>query len=245
MQEIDVVYPVGIGSIWKDNEMRYSLRSLEKNLIGLRNVFIVGHLPQFIQRVIHIPAADIYRENKDANLIMKILMACDHPSLSENFVRLSDDQLVLKPICEECFENWWYEDLKDRHFGRLNNWGKRLKNTYNLLKQQGLPTKNYDSHIPMIYNKKSFVDIMNRYPWNKDGSGEGFTINTLYFNNIYKGERVKEGIRFNVETPLDKATLQRGFEKNMFLGYDERGRNNELEEVIQEAFLQKSKYEID
>ena len=39
---MDVVYILGKGSVWKDNEIRYSLRSIEKHLTGFDRVFIVG-----------------------------------------------------------------------------------------------------------------------------------------------------------------------------------------------------------
>jgi len=38
-----------------DNELRYSLRSLEKNLIGLNRIFVVGHKPKWLVGVTHIP----------------------------------------------------------------------------------------------------------------------------------------------------------------------------------------------
>ena len=50
-----VVYVLGTGSKWKNYELLYSLRSIEKNLKGFTDVVIVGELPSWIQNVIHIP----------------------------------------------------------------------------------------------------------------------------------------------------------------------------------------------
>ena len=46
---IDIVYALGSGSKWDNNELRYSLRSLEKNFLDLRNIYIVGTFPHFLQ----------------------------------------------------------------------------------------------------------------------------------------------------------------------------------------------------
>ena len=44
----DVVYPIGQGSSWKNNELRFSLRSIEKYGINVGKLFIVGELPDFL-----------------------------------------------------------------------------------------------------------------------------------------------------------------------------------------------------
>jgi hypothetical protein len=74
--KIDVVYTLGTESSWQDNELRYSLRSLERNFPDLGRVWIVGHKPAWLTGVVHIPMADVHKQNKDANLIDKILAAC-------------------------------------------------------------------------------------------------------------------------------------------------------------------------
>jgi len=70
---IDVVYPLGSGSAWDNNELRYSLRSLENNLLDLGRVFVVGQRPPWLVEAVHIPMEDTHRHNKDANLIDKVL----------------------------------------------------------------------------------------------------------------------------------------------------------------------------
>ena len=48
---IDVVIPLGTGSRWQDNELRYCLRSIEKNLSGVNEVVIVGEKPKWLTNV--------------------------------------------------------------------------------------------------------------------------------------------------------------------------------------------------
>ena len=102
---IDVVYKLGIGSKFNNKELKYSLRSL-KNFKNLGTIYIVGEKPHWIDKdiVVHIPASDPYAVNKDANLIQKLMLACNDFNLSEYFLNFSDDQLILKPID---FDKWY------------------------------------------------------------------------------------------------------------------------------------------
>jgi hypothetical protein len=56
---MDLVYVLGSGSRWGDNELRYSLRSVEKHLKGYNNVYLVGDKPDWVRNVTHIPKQDI------------------------------------------------------------------------------------------------------------------------------------------------------------------------------------------
>ena len=71
MDSIDVVYVLGKGTKWNDNEIRFSLRSLAKNVTGIRNVYIVGERPDFLKRVIHISYPDELLNNADGNITFK------------------------------------------------------------------------------------------------------------------------------------------------------------------------------
>ena len=49
---IDVVYILGDGSKWGNNEIKYSLRSLEKYGKNIRDVYICGNKPYFVNNKI-------------------------------------------------------------------------------------------------------------------------------------------------------------------------------------------------
>jgi hypothetical protein len=76
LSKIDVVYILGKGSTWSDNEIRFSLRSVDINLEH-RGVFIIGDKPDFIntKHLTHIPAEDIHTE-KLKNALHKLKIAC-------------------------------------------------------------------------------------------------------------------------------------------------------------------------
>ena len=241
---IDVVIPLGIGSNWSDNEIRYCLRSIEQNLLDLRDIYIVGHKPHWMQKVIHVCCEDTFRHNKDANLIKKVLEVCRLDKLSLNFVRMSDDQLILKPIVSSDIKNYYHQELKDFNYSRLNNWGHRLQNTYLELKKQSKPTKNYDCHIPSIYNKYHFRKIMGNYNWREDLAGYGYVINSLYFNNVCCNPVLIGSQRANIEQPKPKDELKIMFDSCIYFNYNEVSLNNDLKDLLEETFPNKSKFEI-
>jgi len=128
------VYCLGSGSTNFNEELRYSLRSLEKFAIGLRNIFVVGYNPRFLSdKVIYIPTVDPYPHdysNKDRNHWHNLETVCSDSRLCENFLFAADDNIILK-------KSTW-DDFAPRHTGladakfmqRINNpdlnfWSKK------------------------------------------------------------------------------------------------------------------------
>ena len=95
----DIVYILRTDPrFYKNDDIKYSLRSLDKNFKGKGKVFIVGGRPNWINvnTVTHIYAEDKER-NKLVNAIHKILIACKDKRISEDFILLmNDDFLFLK-----------------------------------------------------------------------------------------------------------------------------------------------------
>lgn len=185
----DIVYLFAKGhSGWRDNELKYSLRSLEKYGQSYRFVYVVGDKPIYLNdRIIHIEYPED-GHNKEKNICDKILRACSIPQLSDPFVFFNDDFMIIKPID---FSNlpYYYQGILDyRINGRLPNdvYRQSLLNTRDALESKGLETKYYDIHYCIYYEKQKFIDCMNRYDWNIK---RGFTIKSLYANTLkIKGE---------------------------------------------------------
>lgn len=95
----DLVYVLGKGSKFNNLEIKISITSMLKfcsHWIG--NIYVVGENPRISNpKVSHIYAPDITRNNKDGNIIHKILTAIlKIPKLSDTFLFCSDDILVTK-----------------------------------------------------------------------------------------------------------------------------------------------------
>lgn len=177
----DVVYILGTGSTWDNNEIRYSLRSL-KNLPHGR-IFVVGEFPSFLdsEKVIHIPAEDPYK-NKTQNGMHKIRAACLDPRISEDFILMNDDFYIMRPIKEV--------PLRDRgplalsiknHPYHAGDYYDAIIRTRNLLRYWGmLNPRDFSMHIPVVYNKKTALTILNSIEWEK----YGLLFRTLYLNYL-------------------------------------------------------------
>jgi uncharacterized HAD superfamily protein/hypoxanthine phosphoribosyltransferase len=241
---VDVVYPLGTGSKWQDNELRYSLRSLEKFFPNLGRVFIVGHKPAWLTGVIHIPFADSFRKNKDANLISKVLAACEHPAgLTAKFLRLSDDQLFLKMVR--------FEEMAPLHLGNLvgrnekfwsGGWKRKLRTTRDHLQANGFGAIHFDAHAPAPYDRESFVRVMAEHPWRETP----MTIGTLYFNAARIPGRKNKGQKATLEHSLnDTEAIRARLADASFFGYSDAGLTPALKSFLAESFPEPSKFEED
>lgn len=94
---MDAVYILGTGSQADDEEIRYSIRALEANMLDLAEVFVVGECPDWLEGVTHIPAEDKYEE-KWRNAMHKTLIACEQEDLSEEFILMNDDFFMCEPF---------------------------------------------------------------------------------------------------------------------------------------------------
>ena len=56
---LDIVIPLAKDKRTNYYELRMTLRSIEKNLTGYRNIIIIGERPTWITNIIHIPLPDI------------------------------------------------------------------------------------------------------------------------------------------------------------------------------------------
>jgi hypothetical protein len=242
--KVDVVYPLGTESKWDDNELRYSLRSLEKNFPDLGRVFIVGHRPSWLTGVVHIAMGDVHKHNKDANLIDKILAAC-YSEVSDEFVFMSDDQIFLKSVKFKNMKPFHLGNLiaKGESFWKDGVWRRRLAATKDMLHRAGHTTYHYDSHCPTPYNKNAFVAAVTQFPYRK---GSGFTINTLYCNAAgVNGEPLAERKKTYESAMTDDAsTIRQSLQNKWYLGYNNAGLTDALKSVLAEMFPIASKFEI-
>ena len=199
---IDVVYKLGVGSKWNDRELRYSLRSLSY-FKDLGKVYLIGHKPNWVQNIIHIPLEDVFKANKDANLINKLILASQDPYISQQFLNFSDDQVLLKECSAEDFTTPYYDNSLIQFLPnqQLNRWKTRLKNTIRALQEKGFSSNCYESHIPILIDKNSYTQAVFQYNYPE---GQGMCGNTLYINTVGKrGEPLPKdyAVRFEGNCP--------------------------------------------
>lgn len=98
---MDIVYVLGKGSLCNDEELRFSLRSMEMYCEDLGKVFVVGECPEWLTDVEHIPYESVHKKPWKNTLDM-VKLACLSPLLSKDFLLMNDDFFAFAPfsICE-------------------------------------------------------------------------------------------------------------------------------------------------
>lgn len=230
----DLVYVIGNGSQVNDLELRFSLRSAEKFCPWVRNVFIVGKKPKWLSsEAIHIPETDPYNHFKDANIIHKILRACNDPRVSEDFMFCSDDQLVTKEVSfEDLAPNWlreWSEE--DSAWYDRSPWHKNLKET---LRVFGPSAKYWQPHSWCPINKNKFIEMTELRRWR---NSKACVVLSLYYNHInQQGDKAKDGLHGFYNSPKKEYPVM--------LAYSDDGiKNYEFKKELFRMFPNRSKYE--
>jgi hypothetical protein len=234
---IDAVYVLGTGSRWFDNELRYSLRSIEQFVTGIRNVYLVGRAPKWINNVIHIPYDDLHA-CKEKNIMEKVLRVCQEADLSEQFLHLHDDHFALAPTAAEAIPYWYRMDL-DKLAERVppsNNYRNALLNTFAVLMARRLPFKNYDLHFPIVYDKELFPLAMMSYNWEAC-----YVVKSLYSNTVgVQGETIAD-IKINGATTMrDIVDRIKG---RPWFSIGPAALNQNMKELLQALYPDKSKWE--
>jgi len=232
MEKTDLVYILR-PSAWRDNEIRYSLRSVQKNMDCAGRVFIVGHRPRFISdQVTHIPAEDPYN-NKLRNAVHKIRIACADPRVSEKFVLMNDDFFFLKRHEEIPFYNRGRLTVMiKKHETRAGYYFKALRTTCEMLENMGVKDpKDFEVHCPIVLDKTNFLRITGEI-----GNDDGYVFRSAYANLMgMKGKyrrdvknrsnfKVEDISRLDILSTDDKVVLTARFQKFIRRRFPERSK---------------------
>jgi hypothetical protein len=158
-----ICIPLNNRSTVNNLELRYCLRSIEKHLSGVDEIFIIGYCPDWVQNVIHIPADEDPRNRfRDRNIMNKMVMACKDERVSDNFLMVHDDHFLLADYEAGAFPYY--------HMGPMNEgfgqYGDTKQNTKSLLHFQP-EFNNYDCHCPIVFNKQLFMRSVALADWSK------------------------------------------------------------------------------
>lgn len=238
---MDVVYVLGKGSLWKDNELRYSLRSIEKYLTGYDQVYIVGERPEWLKTILHIPFADLPKR-KEINIRNKILAACDAKDVSEHFIFFNDDHFLLKTLDVADIFYWHSGNLEAK---AANSEGSNKRKIENTIELTGGETLFYDIHVPIIYNKYEFDKIMRHPSLNWDE--HDYLVKTLYAawadtEDVETYSKYMSDCKISIRTGYD--VIKEKIKDRLFFSVGPEGIKADMKRVLEELYPGKSKYEI-
>lgn len=230
---MDVVYVLKDTSHNNFDELRYSLRSIEKHL-DIRDVFLVGGKPIWVQNIIHIPAQD-NKGRSAINVAYKLKHACESELVTDSFIFMNDDFFVInKPQMSEFFAHRGklaHEVISKRKLYKGNPYWRTLSATLKLDPEM----LDYTLHMPMIIEKEKFLRLWQKYDFN-----QGFSFRAVYGSEYLTPNGIKQDTKI-----FDFEDLQY-LENESFISCDDQTfRSKQFREYLDSKFPEKSKFEAD
>lgn len=164
---MDIVYIVRNGD--ENNELLYSLRSVQKFMPSFDNIVIVGYKPEWVNsdNVIYIPTHQKRIKSSWENARNNFLTACKSSLISDDFILMNDDFIATRPIknlneslskvknsIKQQIQKWKDINIKSGYTNGFNTLLEFLQKTYKIKNPM-----NYELHIPMIINKKKALEL--------------------------------------------------------------------------------------
>ncbi len=239
---MDLVYTYRSGSVHGDLELRYSLRSMIKHLLGIRRVIIVGDMPAGLRNIIHIPRNDPHDANPARNIYEKIRAACLYYDLSDRFIYCADDHYLLSDYYADNFPYYYKGDISDvtSRLPETHAYRAHLVNTFAALNKRDLPTKFFNLHCPVLYDKHMFLQVTNRYDWDLKKS---YVSKSLYANSLkIEGVSIADEKKFH--WPMTRTAIERQLAGRTFFSTDHNSLNDNMKCFLQKTFPDQSIYEI-
>lgn len=169
-EPVDAVFVIGTGSMDCNEELRYALRSLDKNCKFVRDVYICGTCPAWVDRskVKFLPWDDRFQHAKDANIVDKLRHACEHKGIAKKILFCSDDQFQTRACKWEDFAprylmefdpgDKWYDEQRRIWHTRLRNTLLREMARRKAMGMPGTGIRYFQPHIWMPMDRDVFLD---------------------------------------------------------------------------------------
>lgn len=164
MKKLDIVYILK-EDMTDAEELRYSLRSVEKNFPHRKVWFVCGK-PKGITPDGFIP----HKQQSDVKwqrIKESMWKVIENDDITEDFFLFNDDFFIMKPFKGK-YTNFVdgtlarrIEELREEN-PWLNHYGRTLFKAEQELMALNCPTMNYDVHLPMLFNKQLAAASINK-----------------------------------------------------------------------------------
>lgn len=240
-------------------ELKYALRSWEKNFKEEINVVVIGdkedwfspdvthipHEPHKIKEDCGCPNPSLIR-NPQADVAHKLFTAIASGVVKDDFILSNDDIFLLG-------ETHLSDVAFLKAFGKLDKGGKEgglynqnTRRTAKVLENSDLPIHRYGTHTPMLINADKLVEVIEKY----DALENGLLLTSLYFNEVYPDARpvqvdgtIKDPILASVYRPdVEDHILKSIFAHRKFMNCDAKGWKS-IEKPLNIHFPDKSRFE--
>ncbi len=236
MEKLDVVYILrNSGTRWGNNEIRYSVRSIDGHF-DFGNLWIVGKMPKFFDdKKVHLIEAEDIHSNKIKNAIAKISKACRERRISQEFILMNDDFFFNKRKKEiEYFNKGKLRITMKNHETKGGYYYKAIKNTVSILKDMGIKDPlDFEVHYPIVFDKDKFLEMVASID-----EREVFLFRSVYGNLNVKKSKYRRDVKvFNIKQFKSKSKLD-------FISTDDRVvMKKEAQKWFSTTFKNRSRFE--
>lgn len=143
----------------KNEELRYSVRSVEKFLPD-NNIWVVGGKPEWYKGK-YIEVLDTAGKFDNINKCYKTIL--EENKISDNFVLMNDDFFLLSSKNNYRYYSGLLKDKIINHttLNGFSSYSKALTGAVKALKKMGIKEPlNYDIHTPMAFNKAQLGQVI-------------------------------------------------------------------------------------
>jgi len=257
-RKISIVYP-NVNQYTQWVELKYSLRSLEKYLIGVDyDVIIVGDFPDKLdldKKKITFIECKCSGQTSRLDQAVKRVAVDNDLRVNEEYFWMNDDIYFIRPVTypDLCIPRALY-DLKN-HITKFTAgagahrsvWARDSINTFDRLIAEKLPTNYYSLHLPYRYEKTKSKELFKRFDLLKNP----YVFENLYFNLFHADiTRMLPEYIFPVisviKSEFDEKKLQENMENSnkLFLNNAEEGMTPKFKEILFSMFNKKSRFEL-
>ena len=254
MDTVDILYVIGTGSMNKNAEIKYSLRTLEAHCKGVGRVVISGDIPNFIGRkATLVPCHDTSVYGKHWNMLHKIKEGIVKGKLDRPFLFSCDDHF----FTADTDLRKWPQRLRAEHIYTQEEWesengrpcGKYQRSvaaTGKVLRAAGLPDVNTVWHGDMWIDPSYLGDVLELAQRNKHTSIYGLEPMMLFEAFMHRDG--KDGTLVPIEKDVKASSFEDAMryadEQGCFSTSDRAWVDGRLEKWFNHVFPNKSKYEI-
>ena len=232
---VTMVYVLGSGSLHYNEELRFSLRTVQKYCPEVTRLIVAGEQALFLSdKVEYLPIKEA-QGNKEYRIAMKVFEVCNY--IKGDFLFMNDDFFFLRPTNLENYPNYSKGDLKATQ--QAQHYQKAIQDTQHYLKELGHTTHHFDVHTPIIYNAKKFQALLPHFEKSRL-STNGFVVKSLY-GNIYNLEPTQ--IVDCKLTTLQTQSDYRKLESAVVMSCSDGSWMNGVRNYLKNSFQNKSKYE--
>ncbi len=252
---IGVYYPY-LESAKKWEELKYSLRGLDRFFGEDFEVWIVGDLPSWIKGVRHIPHKKTERITSSAtyDAVSKLSQYIDNKDSPERFVRMYDDiYFIAERTLADLEVTRYLFSYEEFSSGGCRSgsliWQDQVRKSVEAVRQIGYPGYMTETHCPEVFEKKKMQKVFALF-----GPLENRLLtSTLYYNvfpfgRLLKDRKTERALFYGQENDfsygnLSGSQMDQILKGKYFLNHNDLGLDNDLKKYICKMFPQKSRFE--